>query len=102
MLENRPGSLAELCTELAKVAVNIQAVQASEGKPIVSVRLLVSHWDTAKKVCERMGLNQCKARPRSQDDFPTSPRVVSQPPQEPPSDEIQLCSEFIPPIDSLH
>ncbi len=56
MLENRPGSLAELCTELAKVAVNIQAIQASEGKPIVSVRLLVSQGDTAKKVCERMGL----------------------------------------------
>jgi hypothetical protein len=56
MLENRPGSLAELCTELAKGAVNIQAIQASEAKPIVSVRLLVSQRDAAKKVCERMGL----------------------------------------------
>jgi hypothetical protein len=56
MLENRPGALAELCTELAKVAVNIQAIQATEAKPIMSVRLLVGQPDTAKKVCERMGL----------------------------------------------
>lgn len=56
MLENRPGALAELCSELAKVAVNIQAIQANGAKPIVSVRLLVSEPDTAKKVCERMGV----------------------------------------------
>jgi hypothetical protein len=56
MLENRPGALAELCTELARVAVNIQAIQASEAKPVVSVRLLVTQLDTAKRVCERMGL----------------------------------------------
>ena len=53
ILENRPGALAELCTELAKVAVNIQA---SEAKPVALVRLLVSQLDTAKRVCERMGL----------------------------------------------
>ncbi len=56
MLENRPGALAELCTELAKVAVNIEAIQASETKPIGPVRLLVSHPDAAKKVCERLGM----------------------------------------------
>ena len=56
MLENRPGSLAELCSELAKVAVNIQAIQSSEAKPVVSVRLVVSNLDAAKKVCERLGL----------------------------------------------
>ena len=55
MLENRPGSLAELCTELAKVAVNIQAIHASGMKPAGSVRLLVSQLDAAKKVCERQG-----------------------------------------------
>jgi len=56
MLENRPGSLAELCSELAKVAVNIQAIQASEAKPFVSVRLLVSQREAAKRVFERVGL----------------------------------------------
>ena len=55
-LENRPGSLAELCSELAKVAVNIQAIQASEGHPATPLRLLVSQVDAAKKVCERLGL----------------------------------------------
>jgi hypothetical protein len=55
-LENRPGSLAQLCSELAKVAVNIQAIQASEGNPATPVRLLVSQMDAAKKVCERLGL----------------------------------------------
>jgi len=52
IVENRHGTLAELCSELARVAVNIQAIQASEAKPIMSVRLLVSEPDTAKKVCE--------------------------------------------------
>jgi hypothetical protein len=56
MLENRPGALAELCSGLAKVAVNIQAIQAREVKSIISVRLLVSEPDTAKRVCERMGV----------------------------------------------
>jgi hypothetical protein len=56
MLENRPGTLAELCTELAKVAVNIEAIQASEASPTGRVRLLVSHLDAAKKVCQRLGL----------------------------------------------
>ena len=54
-LENRLGALAELCTELAKVAVNIEAIQASETRPVGPIRLLVSHPDTAKKVFERLG-----------------------------------------------
>jgi hypothetical protein len=62
MLENRPGSLAERCTELPMVAVNIQAIQASEVKPIVSVRLLDSQGETAKKVFERMGLKYKEER----------------------------------------
>ncbi len=56
MLENRPGAVAQLCTELAKVAVNIHAIQSGEGKPAVPVRLLVSHLDAAKKVCDSLGL----------------------------------------------
>lgn len=56
LLENRPGAVAQLCSELAKVAVNIHAIQSGEGKPVVPVRLLVSHLDTAKKVCDSLGL----------------------------------------------
>ncbi len=55
-LENRPGALATLCSELAKIAVNIEAIQASEAGPFSPVRLLVSHLDAAQKVCERLGL----------------------------------------------
>jgi hypothetical protein len=61
-LENRPGALAELCTELAKVAVNIQAIYAGEIKPIMSLRLLVSQPDAAKKVFERMGLKYAEEK----------------------------------------
>ncbi len=56
MLENRPGALAELCTELAKLAVNISAIQASEAKPVGPVRLIVSQPEVAKRVCEALRL----------------------------------------------
>ena len=55
-LENRPGALAELCSELAKVAVNIEAIQATETGPINPVRLLVSNVEVAQKVCHGLGL----------------------------------------------
>ena len=55
-LDNRPGAMATLCSELAKVAVNIEAVQAAEAGPITPVRLIVSPIDAARKVCERLGL----------------------------------------------
>jgi len=55
-LDNRPGALATLCSELAKVAVNIEAVQAGEAGPISPVRLIVSHVDVARKVCDNLGL----------------------------------------------
>ena len=55
-LENRPGALAQLCSELAKRAVNITAIDASEGKPVGSVRLLVNQLTAAKNVCDALGL----------------------------------------------
>jgi hypothetical protein len=55
-LENRPGALATLCSELAKVAVNIEAIQATETGPINPVRLLVSNVEVARKVCAGLGL----------------------------------------------
>ncbi len=56
MLENRPGALAEVCSELARLAVNIHALQSDSGQPIVGVRLVVSRPDVAKRVCEAMNL----------------------------------------------
>jgi hypothetical protein len=55
-LENRPGALATLCSELAKVAVNIEAIQATETGPINPVRLLVSNVEVARNVCQALGL----------------------------------------------
>ncbi|HEV8384974.1 MAG TPA: ACT domain-containing protein [Candidatus Acidoferrales bacterium] len=54
-IKNRPGALAELCTELAKRAVNINAIQANESTPD-TIRLVASPLDVAKKVCEQMKL----------------------------------------------
>ncbi len=55
-LDNRAGALAQLCSELAKRAVNIHAIEAREAKPTGSVRLLVDQVDTAKSVCKEMAL----------------------------------------------
>ncbi len=55
-LDNRPGALAELCSELAKVAVNIQAIQASEAGALSPVRMIVTQTETAKRVCEFLQL----------------------------------------------
>jgi len=54
-LKSRPGALAELCTELAKRAVNISAIQANESAPD-TIRLVATPLDVAKKVCESMKL----------------------------------------------
>ncbi len=54
-IKNKPGALAELCTELAKRAVNISAIQANESTPD-TIRLVATPLDVAKKVCEQMSL----------------------------------------------
>lgn len=55
-LENRPGALAELASELARVAVNIQAIQAPEAGPLGAVRMVVAQPEAAQKVFARLGL----------------------------------------------
>ncbi|MBI1749670.1 MAG: ACT domain-containing protein [Acidobacteria bacterium] len=54
-LKSRPGALAELCTELARRAVNINAIQASESAPD-TIRLVATPLDVAKQVCDAMKL----------------------------------------------
>ncbi|MGH9792317.1 MAG: ACT domain-containing protein [Candidatus Acidiferrales bacterium] len=56
MLENRPGMLAELCTELARLAVNIHALHAETGRPIAAVRMVPSQPEVAKRVFTSMRL----------------------------------------------
>jgi hypothetical protein len=56
MLENKRGALAELCSGLAKVAVNIQALMVPDQAGIAPVRLVVNHLDVARKVLDGLGL----------------------------------------------
>ena len=58
-IKNRPGALAELCTELAKRAVNISAIQANESAPDM-IRLVATPLDVAKRVCVDMNLEICE------------------------------------------
>ena len=54
-MENRRGSLASLCTELAKVAVNINAIQVPDHRGLSSIRVVAHPPETAKKILEKMG-----------------------------------------------
>lgn len=54
-MENQRGALASLCSELAKVAVNINAIQVPDQTGLASIRLVAEPADTAKKVLDRLG-----------------------------------------------
>lgn len=55
-MENRPGALAQTCSELAAKAVNIEAIMAPDVRGLGMVRLVVNHTDTARKVLQAMGV----------------------------------------------
>jgi hypothetical protein len=55
MVENKRGAVAELCSELAKLAVNILALSVPEQAGVAAVRLVVNNVDAAKKVLDRLG-----------------------------------------------
>jgi hypothetical protein len=55
-LENHPGALAELCSELAKRAVNISGIQGSDPQRNPIMRLLVHPIETAKKICDSLNI----------------------------------------------
>jgi len=55
-LENRPGVLAEVCSELAAKAVNIEGIMASDVRGWGSVRLVVNHLEAARKVLDALGI----------------------------------------------
>jgi len=56
MVDNKRGALAELCSELAKVAINIQALMVPEQSGVAPVRLVVNNLDAAKKVLDGLNL----------------------------------------------
>ncbi|HEY7679999.1 MAG TPA: ACT domain-containing protein [Terriglobia bacterium] len=53
-MENRRGALASLCSELAKVAVNISGIQAPEKAEGAAIRLVAEPAEVARKVLEQM------------------------------------------------
>ena|SRR5205085_4299978 len=54
--EHKPGLLAQICSELAKVAVNISAVMASQEEAS-GIRIVATPLPAAKKVLDEMRLS---------------------------------------------
>ena len=55
-MKNERGSLAHLCSEMAKVAVNIKALLVPDQAGEAPVRFLVDNVETAGKVLTGLGL----------------------------------------------
>src|SRR5262249_54643076 len=53
--ESKPGTLAQICSELAKVAVNITAILASP-EPVYGIRIVPEPLAAAKKVIDSLQL----------------------------------------------
>ena len=57
VLPNRPGTMAELASTLAKAKVNLLAIDASGGFEYNIVRLVPDRTAKAKAVIKRLGLD---------------------------------------------
>ena len=55
-LPNTPGSLAKLCTALAKAEVNVQAISVVESTTVSVVRMVADKTEAAQKVIKEMGV----------------------------------------------
>jgi len=55
-LPNTPGSLAKLCTALAKAKVNVQAISVVESTTVSVVRMVADKTAAAQKVIKEMGV----------------------------------------------
>ena len=55
-VQNQCGAVASICSELAKVAVNILALSVPETRGGAPIRLVTNHTEAAKTVFERLGL----------------------------------------------
>ncbi len=56
LAEHKPGTLARICSELAKVAVNITAVMAAHDQP-GGIRLVATPVGTARRVLDGLGIS---------------------------------------------
>lgn len=54
--ENKPGTLAQICSELAKVAVNITGIMASRDEK-EGIRIVATPHATAKKVLDGLKIS---------------------------------------------
>lgn len=61
MVENKRGALAELCSELAKVAINILALSVPEQAGVAPLRLVVNSIEAARKVFDGLGVKYSEA-----------------------------------------
>ncbi len=55
LAEHKPGTLAQICSELAKVAVNITAIMAAQDQP-GGIRMVATPVGTARRVLDQLGL----------------------------------------------
>lgn len=55
-LSNKPGTLAEVCEELAKAKINIYALTISDTVDHAVVRMVVSHPQKALEIFEERGV----------------------------------------------
>lgn len=55
-VNNERGALATLCSELAKVAVNITAIYVPDQPGRASIRIVATPLEAAKKALEKMGV----------------------------------------------
>ncbi len=55
LAEHKPGALAQICTELAKKAVNITAIMAAHDQP-GGIRLVTEPVGTARRVLDGLGI----------------------------------------------
>jgi hypothetical protein len=53
-LENRPGVLAELCTQLSKRGVNLRAISTVDNRDTASVRLVADDPEATRAVLAEM------------------------------------------------
>ncbi len=56
MLENKPGALAELCSEFAAKAINILGLMVPDQTGVAAVRVVVNSLDAAKKTLSDLKL----------------------------------------------
>lgn len=54
--EHKPGTLASICSEMAKKAVNITAIMAAYDQPGGRIRMVATPHSAARKVLDSMGL----------------------------------------------